>query len=188
MIHELKTFNRTEFPQLETLSGQFDGCKFIGYDLTNVKLAGNEYLDCQFDDCNLALVKLSGTGLKNVLFKNCKITGVDFSQCKDLLFGVNFENCKLDFSIFYKKKNKGATFSNCSLIECDFAESDLSEAVFSNCNLENTIFDQTILKNADLRTSYNFIIDPEKNSLKKARFSASSLGGLLSKYDIRIDL
>ncbi|SMO43946.1 pentapeptide repeat-containing protein [Solitalea koreensis] len=188
MIHEFKTFNRTDFSQLEILNGQFDSCKFIGYDLSNFKLSGNEYLDCQFDDCNLSLINLTGTGLKNVLFKNCKITGVDFSNCKDLLFGVNFENCKLDFSIFYKKKNKGALFFNCSLIETDFAECDLTDAVFNNCNLENSIFDQTILKNADLRTSYNFIIDPEKNNLKKARFSSGSLGGLLAKYDIRIEL
>ena len=71
--------------------------------------------------------------------------------------------------------------------ETDFAECDLTEAVFNNCDLMNAIFDSTILIKADLRTAFNFSINPEQNNIKKAKFSINGLPGLLGKYDIEIE-
>ncbi|MGB5462457.1 MAG: pentapeptide repeat-containing protein, partial [Aureibaculum sp.] len=34
---------------------------------------------------------------------------------------------------------------------------------------------------------YNYSIDPEKNPIKKAKFSQDGIGGLLDKYDIVIE-
>jgi uncharacterized protein YjbI with pentapeptide repeats len=73
------------------------------------------------------------------------------------------------------------------LKETDLTECDLTEAVFDNCDLSKAIFDGAILEKADLRTAYNYTIDPEKNRIKKTRFSPAGLHGLLDKYDIRID-
>jgi len=39
----------------------------------------------------------------------------------------------------------------------------------------------------DFRTSVNYSLDPERNRIKKARFSLSGIAGLLDKYDIEID-
>ena len=72
------------------------------------------------------------------------------------------------------------------MIETDFTEADLSDCKFNNCNLKNAFFSRTVLKNADLSSSYNFIIDPDDNIVKKAKFSLHGLPGLLAKYDIRI--
>ena len=52
--------------------------------------------------------------------------------------------------------------------------------------MQRAFFDHTILKNADLSTSYNFIIDPDNNDINKAKFSVHGLAGLLAKYDIVI--
>jgi len=43
------------------------------------------------------------------------------------------------------------------------------------------------LENVDFRSSYNYIIDPEKNKLKKAKFGVSGIFGLLKKYNLEID-
>jgi hypothetical protein len=59
--------------------------------------------------------------------------------------------------------------------------------MFDNCNLERATFDQTILEKSDLRTSYNYSLDPEINRIKKAKFSILSIAGLLDKYDIEIE-
>jgi len=99
---------------------------------------------------------------------------------------MHFESCILDNAIFFKKKNKKAVFKDCSMIETDFTEADLSDAKFENCNLHRAFFERTILKSADFSTAYNFIIDPDNNDIKKAKFSAQGLPGLLAKYDIRI--
>ena len=66
----------------------------------------------------------------------------------------------------------------------DFMAADLTEAIFDNCNLHKTVFMDTIAYKTDFTTSYNYMIDPEKNKLKKARFSKDGLAGLLTKYEI----
>ena len=65
-------------------------------------------------------------------------------------------------------------------------ESDLSEAMFDNCNLRHAVFIVTTAHKTDFSTSYDFIIDPEKNKLKRAIFSSDNLAGLLKKYDLVI--
>ena len=71
--------------------------------------------------------------------------------------------------------------------EADFTEADLTGAAFENCNLQRVIFDNTNLEMVDLRTSFNYSIDPERNKLKKAKFSATGIMGLLDKYKIIIE-
>ena len=186
-ITEDKTFTKITADAFTNRKSTFENCKFISSDLSYADLSGIVFIDCHFEGCNLSLIKLSDTGLQNIHFKDCKLTGADFSKSRDFLFEVNFNNCILDNAIFYKKRNKAAKFTDCSMVETDFTEADLADTQFINCNLNRAFFNRTILKNADLRTSYNFIIDPDTNNLKKARFSVHGLAGLLAKYDIRIE-
>jgi hypothetical protein len=53
--------------------------------------------------------------------------------------------------------------------------------------MANATFENTILEKADLRTSYNYLIDPEINRIKKAKFSKEGIVGLLHRYDIEIE-
>lgn len=186
-IEEDKTFTKILAEAITGNKRTFENCRFISSDLSYADLSGITFANCFFDECNLSLIKLRETGLQDVQFKGCKLTGADFSKSNDFLFEVSFTNCILDNAIFYKKKNKGAKFNDCSLIETDFTEADLTEVQFNNCNLHRAFFNHTVLKNADFRTSYNFIIDPDINNLKKARFSVQGLPGLLARYDIRIE-
>ena len=119
-------------------------------------------------------------------FKDCKMLGLRFDSCNPFGLSFSFDGCQLNHSSFYKTKIKKTVFSNSQLQETDFAEADLTGAVFDNCDLMNAVFDRTLLEKADLRTSYNYTIDPETNRLKKAKFSVSSIAGLLAKYDINI--
>ena len=93
----------------------------------------------------------------------------------------------MESTSFHKCKLKGTDFISCILKGADFAECDLTNANFDNCDFEGAIFDRTILKGADLRTAYNYIINPEVNPIKKARFSAQGLSGLLVQYGIIIE-
>jgi len=43
------------------------------------------------------------------------------------------------------------------------------------------------LENADLRTSYNYSIDPDANRIRKAKFSLPAVIGLLDKYYLDIE-
>ena len=49
------------------------------------------------------------------------------------------------------------------------------------------MFDNTKLEKSNFLTSYNFSIDPEKNLIRKAKFSQDRIEGLLYKYDIIVE-
>jgi len=184
---EDQTFTKATTDQIKGNNLTYDHCQFIGCDLNNAFLDTLIFIDCTFKDCNLHLAQVNNTGWQNITFKQCKLSGVNFSKSHDFLFEVHFEGCILDNAIFYKKKNKRGIFTDCSMIETDLTEADLTEAKFNNCNLNRAFFSRTILKGADLRSSYNFNIDPDENIIKKAVFSLHGLPGLLGKYDIKIN-
>ncbi len=185
-IQEDQTYTRITAADPVFSSRQFENCKFSNCDLSNANLSGILFIDCLFEDCNLSLANMSNTGLQNIRFKHSKLSGVDFSKSLDFLMQMHFENCVLDNAVFFCKKNKKGNFKDCSMIETDLTEADLTDCKFDNCNLYRAFFSQTILTNADLSTSYNFIIDPDNNSIKKAKFSVHGLAGLLMKYDIKV--
>ena len=82
---------------------------------------------------------------------------------------------------------KKTIFKDCSLKEVDFSEVDLSGAGFQNCDLSGTAFNRSILEKADFRTAYQYNIDPSLNKMKQAKFAATGLEGLLSKFQLDID-
>ena len=91
--------------------------------------------------------------------------------------------CALFISVKWKK----IIFNHCSLQEADFTETNLTAAIFSNCDLQDAKFDHSNLEKADLRTSFNYSIDPEVNKIKKGKFSLPSVIRLLDKYDIIVE-
>jgi uncharacterized protein YjbI with pentapeptide repeats len=78
-------------------------------------------------------------------------------------------------------------FTNCGLQEVDFSEAVLTASQFEKCDLSGAIFDSTNLEAADLRTSFNYSINPQTNKIRKARFSLEGVVGLLYTFDIVIE-
>ncbi len=103
------------------------------------------------------------------------------------MFAVYFNNCSLNYTYFFKKKLQKTKFDNCQIQEANFTEADLTGASFNQCDLLNTVFEQTNLSKADFRSAEHFAINPEKNTIKKAKFSYDGLRGLLYQYDIVIE-
>ncbi|WP_294819700.1 pentapeptide repeat-containing protein [uncultured Flavobacterium sp.] len=162
----------------------FERCTFMQCDFSACNFTGVAFIDCNFTSCNFSEAKINYIGLRGAFFDNCNFTGVNFSMADPLLFGVEFKNCRLDYAKFYTLKIKGTVFTDCSIIAADFMQTDMTEALFDNCNLHKSVFDGTIAQRADFSTSYNFSIDPERNKLRRARFSQEGLKGLLEKYEI----
>jgi uncharacterized protein YjbI with pentapeptide repeats len=186
-ITENETFNRQDYTPVGLPEGEYSHCTFNECNLADSDLSGIVFTDCIFSHCNLSMTKLKNTTLSNVQFDNCKLLGLHFNDCNKFLLSPAFRDCQLNYSIFYQLKLKKIRFANCSLEETDFSQADLAGAVFEHCNMNLAVFDNTILEGADLRSAYNYSIDPEKNRLRKARFSAAGLAGLLYKYQILIE-
>lgn len=182
-----QVFNKINLPQTGKVDTQFDGCTFKNCDFTETDFFGCDFLKCNFEHCNLSMVKFGHNGFDKVLFDGCKMVGVDFSHTKDFLFSIDFINCILDYATFMKKKNRKANFINCSLKGTDFSETDLTSSIFEKCDLSAAVFMRSTLSSVNFVSSFNFTIDPEKNLLRKAKFSADGLIGLLENYGIIVE-
>jgi len=180
-------FDRIDFTAAMLAKGEYENCVFKNCNFYNTNLSDYIFRECKFDGCDFSLAKLKNTTLHDISFLNCKLLGIQFQECNSFLFSVSFGNCVLKMSVFYKLKLKKYKFSNCNLQEADFTEADLSGSIFDNCDLQRTVFYNTNLEKADFTTSYNYSFDPERNRIKKARFSRMGVTGLLDKYNIEIE-
>lgn len=184
---EALRFGKEIGPEKALQKGVYEGCSFDDADLSGADLTGFRFIDCQFHNMNLSLAVLRKTGFSEVRFSDCKLLGLNFQDCDPFSFQVSFDRCNLDHSTFVRSSLKKTRFIACSLVEADFTEADLQEALFDHCNLQRAIFLHTRLEKADFRTAHGFNIDPSRNRMKKARFSAASLEGLLHVYDLDIE-
>lgn len=186
VFEEDKTFDTINYTITPLAKGDYEKCDFINCDFSNTDLGKIKFTECRFTGCNMSAASITGTAFRDIVFKNCKLLGLQFDTCNEMLFEVQFEHCIINLAIFFKRKLKNTRFIHCSLTEADFSEADLSNAIFEYCDLSGAVFDNTILEKADFCTANNYSIDPEKNKIKKARFSLPAVIGLLDKYDIII--
>ena len=77
-------------------------------------------------------------------------------------------------------------FRKCELKESDFTEMSAINTSFEFCDLLNCQFEQSNLSGADFTSAVNYRINPLKNQIKKARFSASGLIGLVADFGIEV--
>jgi fluoroquinolone resistance protein len=181
-----RTFAGTDVSELNLATSEFEACTFTGCDFANADVDGAVFRDCRFESCNFAMVKFAEAVVRDAIFRGCKLTGADFSGERDFT-SFRFEDCLLDYCNFERLKIKNTCFIRCSLKEADFTGADLHGAQFDACVLTGAVFAQTNLEHADFRTAQGFSIDPERNRLRKAKFSLFSVVGLLDKYGIVVE-
>lgn len=167
--------------------GEYVDCTFKGLNLTNQDLSDYQFENCTFINCDLSKVKILETAFREVSFTNCQLNWIQFDTSKDFLFEICCEECQLDRVSFFSRTLKGMRFIRCTFKETDFSEADLTYATFEACDLMGATFDASRLENTDFRTAFNYVIDPEKNRVKGARFSKEGLAGLLTRFELRIE-
>jgi fluoroquinolone resistance protein len=186
LTHYEKTFEDVSYTGKTIKGREFEACTFKRCDFSNSDFSYNKFLQCSFEKCNLSMMKLNGTALQDAVFNHCKILGVNFSECQDFLFSVQFDSCILDYASFMGKKMPKTKFIKTSLKEVSFIQASLADVYFDHTDLSGTIFNGTDLTGANFITAFNYTMDPELNTLKKAHFSMDGLPGLLAKYKIKI--
>lgn len=166
-------------PEREYDRVEFSGCDFSG-------AIPVEFEDCIFKNCNFSNVNFKNFKLMDLKFIDCKLVGANFSQARDFGFCITFENCQLDYASFDRRRMNKSVFKNCRLHSVNFTMADLSKCILADCDLAEALFDGTNLSGVDFTSCRNFLIDPEKNSIKKAKFLSQDLPGLLYRHDIVI--
>lgn len=187
VVHQNKQFANVNYSGKRLERREFIKCEFLNCDFSKSDLRENDFVDCHFKHCNFSMVTVDGAGFRDATFTGCKMLGVDFTRINKFMFSLHFVQSYLDYATFYGTKLAKTKFVECSLKEADFSEADLSGAVFEKCDLMETKFLNTKLEKTDFRTAQNFAIDPDANKMKKAKFSALNLSGLLYKHNLDID-
>jgi fluoroquinolone resistance protein len=163
----------------------FEACAFAESVFQNCRFVG-----CTFEGCDLSLAQLPGSAFSATRFLDSRVIGVDWTQADwsgvSLGQPIGFERCALSHSTFIGLSLPGIQIKDCLAADVDFREADLSRADFSGSELEQSLFANTNLSKADLRTTRNYHIAPEKNVLKGARFALPEAMSLL--YNLDIDL
>ncbi|MBS1583626.1 MAG: pentapeptide repeat-containing protein [Bacteroidetes bacterium] len=179
-------FERKDFTAEPLPKGEYTQCTFRQCTFVKADLIGVAFVECTFEGCDLSLARIRGTAFRQVAFTDCKLLGLSFDQANPFLFAIMPERCILDSCSFQGLDLKGARFRNCRLHGTDLSQADLSGATFDDCDLLDAVFGGTDLTRADLRSAHGYLIDPERNRLKGARFSTSGVGGLLARYGIEL--
>jgi len=182
-----ETFIKIDFTKQKINKGEYDDCTFKSCNFENIHASNIQFVACEFIDCNFSNAIVRDTAFKEVQFVNCKLLGVKFNECDPFLLQLSFKDCQLSFSSFYQLKLPNTLFTTCSLEDVDFTETVLTKSVFDDCSFKNAIFETTNLEKTDFRTSIHYVIDPENNRLKGARFSKEAVVGLLQKHQISIE-
>ena len=181
-----KNYIKQNFALEPLIKGEYENCEFKNCDFSNVDLSSFHFSNCRFVGCNLSLVKLVKTIFRDTKFIESKMLGIQFSDCSEFGLSFSFEQCVLNHASFFKTKIKKTIFANSQIQDVDFSWCDLSAAYFLHCDLFRATFDNTNLEKADLSTAFNYQINPAQNKVKKAKFSALGLAGLLTQYDLEI--
>lgn len=181
-----QTFKNQNYAKNRLPIGEYENCVFERCDFSNGYLDNQYFLGCVFVDCNLSNTNIANTTLSETNFSRCKMMGLKFECLNDFILSFTFDHCILNMSSFYQMQLRNQLFVHCKFIETDFTEADMTNTVFDNCDLQRAHFEGTVLEKADFRTASNLSFNPEKNKIKKAKFSKESAMGLLGQYDIVI--
>lgn len=180
-------FEKRDFAPSPLPKGRYEACAFATCSFSGADISKVQFLDCEFAGCNLSLVKLTNAVFSRVRFVDCKLTGLQFEQLVAGSLSVSFERCVLQLASFVGLKLKQQKFAHCDLREVDFTEADLTGANFEGCDLAGAIFSGTVIERADFRRADHYSIDPTRNQIKQAKFSAPAVLGLLDGLDIVIE-
>jgi uncharacterized protein YjbI with pentapeptide repeats len=189
--YEDRSFERLRLDHAQVDSAHFLDCQFTGCSLVEAALSACRFQRCNFVDCDLSLVDISGSQFASVVFEGSKLVGVDWTRAhrSEHTLGkpLKFINCMLNHGTFIGLDLERVKITDSLAHEVDFRETNLSEAVFSGTDLQGSLFLDTDLSAADLRSARNYLINPAINKLNGARFSLPEAISLLYALDIELD-
>lgn len=182
-----KFFDAQQVANSPLIAGTYEDCVFSGCNFQEAILTSFVFVDCKFESCNLSMVRVDGSVFRDVTFNECKLVGTDFESCNSFGFSIVFTRSVLNYASMQGMDLRNCKFSDCTMNGVNLSRAQMTGLKLNGCDFESAIFNQTILESADLRSSTNYSIRPEKNRLKNARFSMPEVLGLLNHCPIIIE-
>ncbi len=176
-------------PKALIREADLDHCALSGVDIQGAVVRSSAFSRCTFDGCNLSNVEWVGTVFTECSFTGCKLVGSDWSRAGLSMLPrptITFTQCIVDYSSFMGSNLSRARFVDCSLMEADFSDAKLTGAVLQDCKLGSARFHNTDLRQADLRESTGFSLDPRVNRTHGLQISLTETPALLEAFGIAV--
>jgi len=175
------TFTNYSIQNSEFENCIFEKCIFIESIFNNCR-----FIDTSFSDCSVSANKPYNSQFVNVVFKDSKVMGFDWTKAKNVRL-LSFERCNISYSNFSYIKLSELKLLECVAKEVNFNEADLSNGIFTKTDFSGSVFSQTNLTKADFSQAFNYGIDVNFNTIKKAKFSLPEAASLLKSLDIVLE-
>jgi len=161
-----------DFSGLANLHDKFSAsnlqrCLFVGSDLSQLLLKGNNVDRCDFSDSNFSRSRIQRTHLSGNVFKNCSLTDAEISE--SYISGCDFTDADFTGAViqsggFEKSLLDKAVWNNTRFADTLLADvvfnSPLEHVSFENCAFTRVTFQQVVFTNTFFKCK----------SLKRIRF------------------
>lgn len=186
--HEGRSFSGLDLHGRELRFKAFYGCVFTRCSFLETTFISCKFVDCEFRECNLGLCRVRDCSFSNTRFQDSQVIGVDWTEAswpkRGFLRTIDFDRCALNHSTFIGLSLRGIDLTRCVARDVDFTEADLSRANLTHTDFSQSRFLHTDLTEADLTDATNYSIAPNRNVLKKTKFSLPEAISLLYGLDI----
>lgn len=186
-IYEGDNFSKVAFTDDQLDNKTFVKCHFYHCIFNGQILRECSFEDCKFENCDLSVVKLNNCRFTDVQFNSSKMLGIDWTKSSKTFLEISFEGCNISHSIFTGLNLKKTKLQRCEAEDCDFTDTNLAESLCNDTDFAESTFSNTNLTSADLSHAKNYLIDPNHNLIRKARFTFPEVVALLSHLDIIVE-
>lgn len=161
-------------------SSNMKNCKFIGSDLSDLLLKGNNIEGCDLSGADLTGSHIQGSNLTRSVFRDCSLIGAELSgsnieQCDlsgadlsgALIRSSSVEKSTLTNAVLNSTRFHGSSIDHTvfegAIDSCFFEDCSFSKVTFRNCTLSNTFFKGPSLKKIQFvdcradRITYEFL-------------------------------
>jgi len=161
-----------DFSGLSNLHDKFSAsnlqrCLFVGSDLSQLLLKGNNVDRCDFSDSNFSHSRIQRTNLSGNVFKNCSLTDAEISE--SYVSGCDFTNADFTGTVIQSGGFEKSILEKAVWNNTRFTDALLADVVFNSpvdhLSFENCAFTRVTFQN--LQFSNTFF---KCKSLKRIRF------------------
>ncbi len=189
-VYVSQIFKECDFSEETIKQKEFDNCQFIGCNFSDAAFIKCKFTECLFKNCNLSMVKVNQSAFFDTIFEESKVIGVNWTMASwpniKLSSPLKFYKCILNDSSFLGLHLSEITMIECKAHDIDLRETNCARANFSHTDFTNSLFNKTVLTEADFSEALNYNINVFFNDIKKAKFTLPEATNLLRCLDIEL--
>lgn len=142
------------------------------------------------EQVDLSRVRLPDSVLDGCTFIGCKALATSWSMLREPVLAPDpctWVDCQLSMGSFGGLDLTGARFDRCVLTDADFDGAVLRAAVVDDCSLAGARLVRVDLREADLRTARDYVVDARDAQLAGLRVDPVGALGLLAPFGVVVE-